>query len=340
VASRFTRVILPAAQRRTGEELTNDLDLTSGDVRSKKSAYWTMLVLSSVVASAGVLSGSTAMVIGAMIIAPLSTPIMGVALGLARGVRGATMTSIWFVLGGLVLVITVGTLFSLVMPGTFDLASNEEIIGRTSPGLMDLIAAIATGFAGAIALARRDVAAVLPGVAIAISLVPPLAVVGVCLGQNAYALATGAFLLFASNLLALVLAGTLVFTGTGYGVDLSPGRGSRRRLRLTVSLVFAIVALPLVLNTAVNYALAVLTARVHTVAESWVSQVDGASVTDVAFSGRSIEIDIRTPGEVPETEDLLRDLSGRIPAGIPVVVLTSVGNTIDAGVVGRTAGSD
>ena len=96
---------------------------------------------------------------------------------------------------------------------------NSQIAGRTSPGLLDLIAAVATGFAGAVAMARRDVAAVLPGVAIAISLVPPLAVVGVCLGQGAFALATGALILFASNLLALVLAGSLVFTVLGYSAE-------------------------------------------------------------------------------------------------------------------------
>ena len=74
--------VLPESQRRTLAELAEDLDLTSGDSASKISAFWTMLTLSSVIATAGVLSDSTATVIGAMIIAPLSTPIMGIALGM------------------------------------------------------------------------------------------------------------------------------------------------------------------------------------------------------------------------------------------------------------------
>ena len=84
VALNLSDRVLPARQRRTLDELTGDLDLGSGDAPSKRSAFWTMLVLSAVIATAGVLSDSTATVIGAMIIAPLSTPIMGVALGIVR----------------------------------------------------------------------------------------------------------------------------------------------------------------------------------------------------------------------------------------------------------------
>ena len=79
--------VLPENQRRTLDELSEDLDLRSGDTRAKQSAFWTMLVLSAVIATAGVLADSTATVIGAMIIAPLSTPIMGIALGLVKRER-------------------------------------------------------------------------------------------------------------------------------------------------------------------------------------------------------------------------------------------------------------
>ncbi|MEU3092304.1 DUF389 domain-containing protein, partial [Streptomyces massasporeus] len=139
-----------------------------------------MLTLSSVIAAGGVLTDSTATVIGAMIIAPLATPIMGIALG---SVQRRRTGAAWTVLFACSLVIVMGMLFSTVLPGDYDLLSNSQIASRTSPGLMDLVAALATGLAGAVALARRDVAAVLPGVAIAISLVPPLVVAGVCLGQ-------------------------------------------------------------------------------------------------------------------------------------------------------------
>ena len=157
MASNLLRHVLPDSQRRTIENLTADLDLSAGDVASKRSAFWIMLGLSSVIATAGVLSDSTATVIGAMIIAPLATPIMGLALGLAKGSARSTLQSAWFVLRGVVLVVGAGAVFSLVLPTSFDLVSNSQIASRTSPGLLDLVAAVATGFAGAIALARRRI---------------------------------------------------------------------------------------------------------------------------------------------------------------------------------------
>ncbi len=325
--------VLPAAQRRSMDELTDDLDLTAGDSASKRSAFWTMLVLSAVIASAGVLSDSTATVIGAMIIAPLSTPIMGMALGIAKREPGGAAKAGRFVLIGALIVVVIGILFTLLLPASYDLLGNPQISGRTTPGLLDLIAAVATGFAGAVALARRDVAAVLPGVAIAISLVPPLAVVGVCLGQQAYSLATGALLLFVSNLLALVLAGTLVYTAIGLGGDTEPGL-SRRKAYLTIGILLVVVAVPLIANTTATYLINVWTNRVQTVATQWVSQVPGASINGVEVASREVYVNVQTTGDVPPVDELTSSLAGQIPDGISVVVTTSLGEEIDAGVVG------
>src|SRR6476620_3301017 len=155
--------VLPENQRRTLDELSEDLDLRSGDTRAKQSAFWTMLVLSAVVATAGVLSDSTATVIGAMIIAPLSTPIMGVALGIVRRSTSVTRRAGAVTSSGAAVVVVIGVAFSLVGPGGVDLLNDSQIASRTSPGLVDLISAVATGFAGSIEFSRRDVAAVLTG---------------------------------------------------------------------------------------------------------------------------------------------------------------------------------
>ena len=330
--------MLPEAQRRDLDELTDNLDLTAGDSVSKQSAFWTMLALSAVIASAGVLADSTATVIGAMIIAPLSTPIMGIALGVAKREAGAARRAGRFAVLGVVLVVAIGVVFSFFVPGSFDLLGNSQISGRTSPGLLDLVAAIATGFAGAVALARRDVAAVLPGVAIAISLVPPLAVVGVCLGQGALNLALGALLLFTSNLLALVLAGTLVFAGLAYQArthGLAGPEVFRRRAYLTLAVGFFVVIVPLLGNTLVNVVLQILQDRVNTVAEEWIAAVPGASVQSVEFVSNGIYVRVQTPGDIPPVEDLLTDLEGRVPDGLPLVVSTSLGEQIQAGSVGQ-----
>ncbi len=327
--------VLPDQQRRTLAELTEDLDLTVGDSESKRSAFWTMLALSAVIATAGVLSDSTATVIGAMIIAPLATPIMGIALGIAKRDSITSRHAMRFVTLGAALVVTVGVAFALLLPSSYDLLGNSQISGRTSPGLLDLVAAVATGFAGAVAMARRDVAAVLPGVAIAISLVPPLAVVGVCFGQGAFTLALGAFVLFLSNLLALVLAGSLVFATLGYAAEAGASReGSRRRAYLTISIMLVVVVIPLVANTAAVYLVAVWSGRIQTAADEWVAEVPGASVDSVTFASPDFLVEVQTPGDLPPVDELVADLDGQVPNGFSIIVRTSVGEEIEAGTVG------
>ena len=151
--------VLPENQRRTLEELSDDLDLRSGDARAKQSAFWTMLVLSGIIASAGILADSTATVIGAMIIAPLSTPIMGIALGVVK--RERIRAGRFVVLGARPRRADRG--HRGVRGPDVDVPRNSQITSRTSPTVVDLIAAIATGVAGRRRALRRDVAAVLPG---------------------------------------------------------------------------------------------------------------------------------------------------------------------------------
>lgn len=205
---------------------------------------------------------------------------------------------------------------------------------------MDLISAVATGFAGSVAFARRDVAAVLPGVAIAISLVPPLAVVGVCLGQGAVALAMGALVLFVSNFVALVLAGTFVFTSAGYAAEAGQAKQlSRRRATLAISTLLVVVLVPMAANTVGTYLVDRWTQRVHTTAEQWIAQQPGANVQSVTVASKTVYVNVHTPGGLPSTSQLVAELDGQIPNGIPVVVTTTVGQQIDAGVVGTPASS-
>ncbi len=289
-----------------------------------------MLVLSSVIASAGILNDSTATVIGAMIIAPLSTPIMGLALAAVKGRRNG---SLFYVAIGVVLVVGVGVLFSLV-PATEPLADNSQITSRVSPNLVDLAAAVATGLAGAVALARRDVAAVLPGVAIAISLVPPLAVVGVCLGEGEVEWALGAFLLFFSNFVALELAGVFVFAVLGY--ELTPVGGltpDPRRSRMKLGALLLLVLVPLGLNTAAAWFIASWTSTVDDVATQWLADDPAARVTGVDHTGVTVVIHVEAPDGLPPSSQLLDQLHGQVPSGLGVQIDLTHGETIDVGTV-------
>jgi uncharacterized hydrophobic protein (TIGR00271 family) len=326
--------VLPENQRRTLEELSDDLDLRSGDTRAKQSAFWTMLVLSAVIATAGVLADSTATVIGAMIIAPLSTPIMAIALGIVKRER---IRAGRFVIWGAVVVIAIGVLAALVVPD-IDVQTNSQITGRTSPTVVDLIAAIATGLAGAVGLSRRDVAAVLPGVAIAISLVPPLAVVGICLGEGAVGMSLGALLLFLSNLVSMVIAGTVLFAALGYSAEADRRArrvGAERKSSLTLVVVLVAVLVPLAVNTALVLVLHSWSGRIQTAAEGWLAGTPQAQVTDVQFSSSAFRVEVRVPpGELPPTDDLLRALDGQVPDGLVIVVDTTYGEEVDAGRTG------
>lgn len=332
----LSKHILPAVQRRTLDELRADLDLGADDAESRRSGFWTMLVVSAVIAAAGVMSDSTATVIGAMIIAPLSTPIMGTALGVVLRDARLTRRAVRYVALGGGLVVVIGVAFALVVPGDVNLFTDSQVAARTSPGLLDLVAAVATGVAGSVALTRRDVAAVLPGVAIAISLVPPLVVVGVCLGQGSLVLALGALVLFLSNLVALVLIGTVVFTAAGYASESAGGsRLSYRRAYVVIGTLLVLVLIPLAANTAFTYAVAIWTQRVQVTAERWIAATPGGRIDGVERLSGTFYIHVRAPGDLPPVSGLMENLRGQVPNGLTVVVTALVGQDEGSLVVGR-----
>src|SRR6478735_7863142 len=111
--SRFTQTLIPPSQRQTIDGLNDALDLSHGDALSKRTGFLIMLTLAGLIAIAGVLADSTATVIGAMIIAPLGTPILGIALGIVTGHLSLVVRSILWVLLGLVIVVVLGLLFSV-----------------------------------------------------------------------------------------------------------------------------------------------------------------------------------------------------------------------------------
>lgn len=281
-----------------------------------------MLTLAGLIAIAGVLTDSTATVIGAMIIAPLGTPILGIGLGIVTGHLSLVIRSILWVLVGLVIVVVLGLVFALFVATPESLAANSQVEGRTSPSLMDLVAALATGFAGGFAMCRKDLSAVLPGVAIAISLVPPLGVVGVCAGQGLWGDALGALVLFLSNVLALVIAGTIVFTMGGYARD--PGSSTtanRRRAYAVVTVLTVVVTVPLAANSIVAVALTRWTSTIQAITTTWLAEEPGARVYDVSWSGADATVDVTTDdGQVPDIGDLQTALSTAIPSWVGVVV--------------------
>lgn len=316
--------LVPQDQRRSLDELTDKLDLSVGQVASKRSAFWIMLVMSAVIAISGVIGDSTATVIGAMIVAPLSIPILGVALGVVTG-RGPLLgRSLLLVLSGIVVVVALGFLFAQVLPNPVNVLSNAQVVGRTSPKLMDLTAAIATGIVAAIAITRRDVGDVLPGVAIAISLVPPLGVVGVCLGSHAPALAGGAFVLFASNVVAMIITSTIVLLIAGYAREADPATMRRGRAYLVLGAALVLVAIPMMLNS-----LSTLWAgQIADAAGDWLRDTPDAQVMDVTLHSDIATVSVLGPAQLPPREELQRKVDELVPWDPKLVIIHTVGGRV------------
>ena len=151
-----------------------------------------LLFLSTVIAAAGVIANSSAAVIGAMIIAPLMTPIVATSAALMMGNAHRAWRSFLLVIAGALGVIIVSAGLGILGIQVVDITNNPQITARVAPRVVDFLVALASGFAGALAICRRDIADSLPGVAISISLVPPLCVVGISLSAAHWMDALGA----------------------------------------------------------------------------------------------------------------------------------------------------
>lgn len=203
--------------------------------------YAFMTVMSAGIAMLGLLQGSAAVIIGAMLISPLMGPIIELGLGLAtfdlRSVRGALKTLGVGVALALAIAVSIVWFSPLKEPTT-------ELLARTQPTFFDLLIAVFSGLAGAYATVTRKGETIV-GVAIATALMPPLAVVGFGLAVANWDIAGGAAFLFMTNLLAIALSATMVARWYGFG-----GSDSPRQTALQAGLIvaaFVLLSIPLVL---------------------------------------------------------------------------------------------
>ena len=177
-------------------------------------SFYFLLGLSGVIATLGLLADSVAIIIGAMIIAPLIGPITGIAYSTTIANRRLLRRSFLTLSTGVIFTVFISFLVAW-MVGLKTIT--PEILARTNPTLLDLIIALAAGAAGAFANTRRRIADALPGVAIAVALVPPLSVVGIGLALKNSSLAFGASVLFVTNLTGIIFSGVVILLLQSYG---------------------------------------------------------------------------------------------------------------------------
>jgi uncharacterized hydrophobic protein (TIGR00271 family) len=286
--------------------------------------FFALLIFATVIATYGVLSGSTATVIGAMIVAPLMGPIMATTAAVVMGSMPRAMRGFALTVAGIATVIILSYLLSWVVPDvTISFSSNGEITSRINPGLYALLTALGAGAAGAFILSRAEIADSMGGVAIAISLVPPLCVVGISLQKGQFDAAGGAFLLFMTNFLAILLAGGLTLVVLGLGKLATSQEHARVRRGGFVLFIVGVllVTIPLTLTAYQgvmhamenNYA----TSEVQKWLEGTSYQVDTVTVND-----RVVIVTVEGSGELKPVQQLANQLASTLRRSVLVNLRT------------------
>ncbi|HSG26328.1 MAG TPA: DUF389 domain-containing protein [Anaerolineales bacterium] len=208
--------------------------------------YFVLVLLSCMIATFGLLIDSAATIIGAMLVAPLMSPILGIGLASIRGDTNLLKDAGTALLRGALLAVLLSTLITWIN-SLLPFVSNQdlpmEVLSRTRPSPIDLGVALAGGLAATFALVQPNLSAALPGVAIATALMPPLCVVGVGLALGRWDVAEGALLLFVTNAVTIAASSTFLFYITGFSLGRKQGdRLIPRSLQVSILLIVVLMA--------------------------------------------------------------------------------------------------
>ena len=274
-------------------------DRTDAYVRIRRSArpnidYYILISLAAIIAGLGLMTNSAAVVIGAMLVAPLMSPIVGTGLSTVLGDTRFLRLAMGAVLRGVLLAIFVGMIVGIFQIGK---PLTPELLARTQPSLLDLAIALFSGMAAAFALSRSNAAGALPGVAIAAALVPPLSTMGITFTAGYYVESLGALLLFVTNFVAIGSATALVFLILGFRPATSQKARQEVRARSAqIAAVSLVLVAALLIGT--SYFLGKQQAeqdRIHEVVEQKLAEVAEAQLSDmsiVEFSDGKLTLDI------------------------------------------------
>jgi len=281
-----TRLLLRRLVPPMSRESRAEVQIHLRDASKPDFDYFVLVLLSCMIATFGLLTDSAATIIGAMLVAPLMSPILGLGLASIRGdtlllrnaaaalIRGAVMA---------VLLSTVLTWFNAKLPFISLQELPAEVISRTQPTPIDLGIALAGGLAAAFALAQPQLSAALPGVAIATALMPPLCTIGVGIALNDWGVAGGAFLLFITNAVTIAAASIFVFFALGF----NPPRKDNERFiprSLLISSALSLVLLaPLGIQSYLFVKDATLRAHIDEVVKARLAEIPGAEA-ELVFS--------------------------------------------------------
>lgn len=336
--ARGWRALAHSLNLRRGLARATDIDAAiRNGVRAAGMNLW-VLMFAILIASVGLNVNSTAVIIGAMLISPLMGPIVGVGYGLARQDAALLRLALRNLAVFTVLSLGTSTLYFSLSPLT---SAGSELLARTNPTLWDVLIAFFGGAAGIVALTRRHGSTVVPGVAIATALMPPLCTAGYALSQQRWDWFGGALYLYAINSVFIAWA-TLLFVKLMRLSPAQPGVAAGARTRLLTALTVLAIMSPSVylgwrVVSAQSYAAA---------AEAVVQQV--AEAQQVLVLGSRVLPEEREVQVTVAGEDAPDQLAERIrlalqQAGQPdshVVVRSASGRPLDVGGIKRQIQSE
>jgi len=225
--------------------------------------------------------------------------------------------------------ILLGVLVGFLTFNRMPLDANPQITGRTAPTVLDLVVAVTVGIGGSFALVRRDVVNILAGIAIAISLVPVLATVGITLGSARWDLAWGALILFLTNAAAIIVAGVIVFSAAGYRREAGVREPAiRRRAKILIAALVVLLVVPLTASSVRLYRYQGWIAETDAAAHHWVAGT-GWSVTDVRQVGNDIYAGILGRGTPPPIDSFRAEVRRSVPDSVTIKVVEDSGRTYD-----------
>lgn len=286
-----------------------------------------MMAMSLIVAIMGLSANSPALVIGAMLIAPLMTPVLGIAASISMALGDAVFRSVVTVALATLGAIAVSYVIAGWLPGNL---LTGEVLARTAPDARDLVVALAAGIAGSYATARPDVSSSLPGVAIAVALVPPLAVVGITMRADRAELAWGALLLYGTNLAAIVTVSTIVFVAAGF----VPGRRLASMAPRVIAgglVALVVVAILGVLLGTRSYDTARRSTQATEIREAVDTWLEGTfNESDVEVDGTTVTVTVTGPSELGSSSELRSEIESILEEEADLRVTWIQGQTSDS----------
>lgn len=263
--------------------------------------FFLLVVLSCSIATLGLVTNSPAVIIGAMLVAPLMSPIIGLGLASMTGNDKLAETSLSAILRGAALAILLSTIMTVInrnLPFVVLQELPTEILARTRPSPIDLVIALSGGLAASYAMTRPNLSAALPGVAIATALMPPLCTIGIGIALERWDVAGGASLLFITNTITIAFAAALVFFMRGF----APRRGIKNHLvsrTLMISALLTIALLvPLSLYSVKFFNEANENRRINEVVRAEIERIEGVELAELNVqrtqTGLSMILTVRT----------------------------------------------